>query len=53
MAFATLSKANVSELQKEVVAMYISEKAGRKKGALGFLKQNLSSAVEVLSGDNS
>jgi len=43
----------ISELQKEVVAMYISEKAGRKKGALGFLKQNLSSAVEVLSGDNS
>ncbi|MDO6577312.1 MULTISPECIES: P-loop NTPase fold protein [Alteromonas] len=43
----------ISELQKEVEAMYSSEKAGRKKGALGFLKQNLSSAVEVLSGDNS
>jgi len=43
----------ISELQKEVEAMYSLEKAGRKKGALGFLKQNLSSAVKVLSGDYS
>lgn len=41
----------ISELLKEVESMYNSEPSGRKKGALGFLKKNLYSAVEFLSVD--
>lgn len=39
------------ELLKEVEALHHSTKLGRKRGALGFLKHNLSSAVKALAPD--
>lgn len=41
----------ISELLKGVETMYGFETSGRKKGALGFLKRNLSSATKALATD--
>ncbi|WP_338024021.1 P-loop NTPase fold protein [Aliidiomarina iranensis] len=41
-----------SELLVKVQARFEEEPAGRKKGALGFLRHNLSSAVKALSPDD-
>lgn len=43
----------ISKLLREVELLYSAEPSGRKKGAFRFLKGNLSSAVEVLSANES